>query len=664
MELRMWMYDLAREQSPTLDHMRMFCDATLEGGYNAIGLYLEHRFAYPSTQWAHGRGCLTPEMVDRLQAEYPQLQIIPFVNLLGHFEGMIYTEFGKRFREERFQGMQACPSNPEFVELAKMLVDDTIKIFKSEIIHIGGDETWQLGKCPLCAAKVTEAESNVQDQGSGNSLPNAERLTPNASGDGKAVLYGEHFGPLAKHIVASRRRPGVWGDMYLEHPTALDYMPRETLIFDWQYFKSPLETSKSFKDKGFDVVCCPTLQTYNSVWFHLPQSEENVRQAAAAAVRLDAFGVCVTTWECALFGNYETILPAIKASGELLVARTTKNKAARPGNPRSLIVEPNDQITMRDLTGDDGSIAVGVSDSVLMNALTDGYSVLLQHGSGQLDILNLESGADHGCIPIDIAPGVIRRLLLMSNIDPIRKNRDPEGEIKGTFHGEPFRFRVTAIGDIGQPDLKIINEGAGHSAFLEGYGPDQVWARLMGVDLPKVGGVFGFSPIRSSLKVRLLLESNPFLAWLYHHEELCGEKGDEALAILDHAISIAPNGAYRGVSEFVRGAIEFVRYAEQSRQAYANGLPGVATSALAPCRQIFENMEKTARANQLNNGGSLADIERCRIAKEHVERVVKRIKEYGDYSLGYLPAFEHITHPKFVPHDQAAWWLINRWANE
>jgi len=107
-----------------------------------------------------------------------------------------------------------------------------------------------------------------------------------------------------------------------------------------------------------------------------------------------------------------------------------------------------------------------------------------------------------------------------------------------------------------------------------------------------------------------------------------------------------------------------VRYAEQARQAYANGLPGVATSALAPCRQIFENMEKTARATQLNIGGSLADIERCRIAKEHVERVIKRIKEYGDYSLGYLPAFEHITHPKFVPHDQAAWWLINRWANE
>ena len=36
----------------------------------------------------------------------------------------------------------------------------------------------------------------------------------------------------------------------------------------------------------------------------------------------------------------------------------------------------------------------------------------------------------------------------------------------------------------------------------------------------------------------------------------------------------------------------------------------------------------------------------------------------GDGVLGYLPSFEHLTHPKFVPHDQGAWWLINRWAHE
>ena len=126
----------------------------------------------------------------------------------------------------------------------------------------------------------------------------------------------------------------------------------------------------------------------------------------------------------------------------------------------------------------------------------------------------------------------------------------------------------------------------------------------------------------------------------------------------------APESSTRGVSVFVRKAVEFIRFAEQARQAYANELPGLAASTLAPCRQIFEDLEKVAVASYHNAGGSKADIERCRAAKRHVEVVVSRIKQYGAGELGYLPAWEILTHPKFMPHDQGSWWLINKWANE
>jgi hypothetical protein len=543
MNLRMWMLDIAREQSPTLGDLRRYLDVTQEAGFNAVGFYLEHRFAYPSTPWSHGKGCVTPDMILSLQNEYPDLQIIPFINLLGHFEGMIYTEYGKRFREEKFKGLQACPCVPEFVDLCNQLIDDTISIFKSEIIHIGGDETQQLGACPICKEKVADWES-----------------TPGT--DGKAILYGEHFGPLASKVVEKGRRPAVWGDMFFEHPTALELIPSQTLVFDWQYFNSPLKTSRLFVDKGFEVVCCPAVHTYNATWCHLPQTEQNVRDHVAAAKRLNAAGVCVTTWECGLFGNYETLLPLIRGCGSILKGQSSQTE----------IQEESDM---------------------------------------QLDCLTPTS--------------------------PTSKN-------------QPYA------------------NAPAPKAFLDAYGKEseahEKWASLMGLELQKVGGSFAFTGTRSSLKVRLLLNANPFLCWLYHSEEFAGEVGDKALAIFNHAIAIAPNASMRGVAEFGKQAIEFVRYADQARQAYAQGLPGVAVSSLAPCRQIFENLEKVARATRLNTGGSLADIERCRVAKEHVERVMLRIKEYGDGSLGYLPAFEIITHPKFMPHDQANWWLINRWANE
>jgi hypothetical protein len=209
-----------------------------------------------------------------------------------------------------------------------------------------------------------------------------------------------------------------------------------------------------------------------------------------------------------------------------------------------------------------------------------------------------------------------------------------------------------------------IGEGAlmaAYSVESEAFG---TWARLMSEGLAGLGGMFQPGSIRSSLKCRLLLYSNPFLAWMHHAEELCGERGDQALAIFAEALRIAPTQATRGVAEFGKLAVEFVRYADQARQAYAQGLPGVAVASLTPCRQIFEQLERIAVAASLNIGGSKADIERCRAAREHVERVMLRIKEYGDGSLGYLPAFEIITHPKFMAHDQASWWLINKWANE
>jgi hypothetical protein len=528
MRLRMWSYDLAREQTPTLDFMRELCEVSVKAGYNALGLYLEHRFAYKSAPGAAGAEALQPETVRQLVSEFPNLQIIPFINLLGHMEGVLYTEQGVELAEDRFKGMQACPSNPKVHQLGWSLIADVLDAFDSEIVHIGADEIGQLGNCPLCAARLAEYELE------------------HPGGDSQAMLFGAHFGPFAEEILAAGKRPAVWGDMFVAHPTALEYLPKETIIFDWQYFSGPVETAKQFLDAGHEVVVCPTLITYAAPWLHLPQGELNVTEHAQAAEELSLLGVCVTTWECGLFGNYATILPAISGCGKILS-------------------EPPARVS---------------------------------------DWASEDQYREAHCAPV----------------------------------------------------------------LLDAYGAEsdfhEQWARRMGVELQECGGLFAYSDIRSALKARFLLYSNPFLLWLRNRDELLGPGAERALKILDQAIFFAPDQGARGVSEFVRIAIEFVRHVEDSATAYREGKPGVAAAALAPARACFDDLAKIAKATHVNAGGSLADIERCQTAKEHVERVMRRIKIYGDGSLGYLPSYETICHPKFVPHDQGNWWLINDWANE
>lgn len=661
MQLRMWTYDLAREQAPTLDHLRTFFNVTRAGGYNAIGLYLEHRFAYPSTPWAHGTGCVTPEMIAVLLEEYPEIQIIPFVNLLGHMEGFLYTENGARYAEERFKGLQADPTNADLVRLAEAIIDDTLAIFPSSIIHIGGDETWQLGAGAGSQARVKEYE-----------------LAPGV--DGKARLYGDHFGPLARRITDAGRRPAVWGDMFFDHPAALELIPRDTIIFDWQYFRGPSETSRMFREKGYDVVYCPALHTYNATWLHLPQSEENVREHAAAAVRDEAYGVCVTTWECALFGNYETILPAIRASGRILTG-IDQEHGPFPAPSDRLEFEPTVELPQYDPENPEAYLDVVFAKGFVERMLVSQIPQITAIPEGQAYQLHAHfpNRTTHfDSLPTNNAEGSFTILARAAKLASPVESEKQSGSFRVTLRGSSAEIHLTKTpateGAHWELSMKCWENGVFYSnlreapnflrAYLEEGETYEEFARLMGIELLDASGPFAFTGIRSAMKCRMLLYSNPFLFWLRNRDEILGEPGQKAWQILDHAIAVSPDAAYRGCAEFAKLSIEFVRHTEDARRLYAAGLPGEANNALIVCRQIFENFIRLAKSTNVRIGGSLADIERCLTAREHIEKVIRRVKLYGDGTLGYLPSFETLCHPKFVPHDQANWWLINRWANE
>lgn len=502
MPLRMWMLDIAREQTPTLDHLYEYAAQSLDSGYDHLGLYLEHRFAYPSTQWAHGKRAVTPDMVKNLRMEFPSLQVVPFINLLGHMEGFLNCEPGNPFRETPFRGMQGCPSNSEFVKFCEGLLDDTLAAFDSELVHIGGDETWELARCQQCLARTTESD------------------------DLKAQIYAEHFAPLAQRVAEKGRRPAVWGDMFLEHPDALASLPANSLIFDWQYHNGLKESTPKLQAHGHEVVGCPTLHVFDAAWMHADDSEQNVREVCQDAQDLNLAGVCLTTWESGLFGAYDSLFPAIAWA------------------------------------------------------------------------------------------------------------------------------------------RKVMDDPGHENSLIKTYGQSADWATLMGRDLNQLGGVFAFDGHRHRLKSRLLLYGNPFLAWKHHGEQLSGADGDKALELCEQAVQAATDDAQKCVAMFIRGAIEFVRMAEAAHRWYAQNEPEKAIKALAPARHCFETLETLAKRNNERIGGSLADIERCRIAREHCERVITRIQKYGRGELGYMPSFDTLSHPRFVPHDQACWWGVNKWGDE
>lgn len=299
------MYDVAREQAPDDGLLAELVRRSAAAGYNALGIYLEHRFAYPLAPFAAGVGCLTPARVRKLQptAARAGVRLIPFLNTLGHMEGFVRVEGGQWLAEGAAErgNAQICPSRPECVEFVERLIADALDCFTDEWIHLGGDEAHQLGQCSACAARAADG--------------------------GVARLYAEHYARLCRFVLARGRRPCLWSDMLLKHPTALDAIPRETLIFDWHYDAAPDESAALFRQRGFEVVVCPAVHSFDSAWCHLGLTQRNIDEHTAAARRLDLAGVLVTTWEYCNFSEYGSLLPLVWAAGRRLSQNVSWNDA-------------------------------------------------------------------------------------------------------------------------------------------------------------------------------------------------------------------------------------------------------------------------------------------------------------------------------------------------
>lgn len=293
MSLLAWMYDLARDQSPGVERLEDWLRRSAGAGYNALGLYLEHRFAYPSASWAAADGALTPDEARAVArtARRVGVRLIPFLNTLGHMEGFIGSRGGAWLAEgspdQPLLSLQMCPSRGECRDFARALVADALAAFDDEWVHLGGDETRQLGQCSACAERVA-------------------RLGPGG-------LYGEYCGDLCRWVLDRGRRPCLWADMVLQHPDALACIPRETVLFDWQYDKGPADTTSRLRAQGFDVVCCPALHTFDSAWCFLGLTQQNADQHAVEARERGAAGLCLTTWEFTGLSSFESVLPLVMA---------------------------------------------------------------------------------------------------------------------------------------------------------------------------------------------------------------------------------------------------------------------------------------------------------------------------------------------------------------
>ena len=208
-----WIHLDLKGMMPGRERMLRWIDWLADAGFDGIVMEYEDRLPWRTLPGLY-REALSP---DDWQAVWEQvkrcgLQLAPLMQTQGHLEWVLMHEEHAGLREDGHWS-ELCPSLPESQTLLRALLDEVIERHPdSRLIHLGGDETWHLGSCPVCRARA-------------DSLP-----------QGRLGILLEHIGGLCRHVAARRRVPMIWADMFWRTNTwSCGALPPETVLIDWQY---------------------------------------------------------------------------------------------------------------------------------------------------------------------------------------------------------------------------------------------------------------------------------------------------------------------------------------------------------------------------------------------------------------------------------------------
>ncbi|MDB5086647.1 MAG: glycoside hydrolase [Mucilaginibacter sp.] len=271
---------------------------------NTLILRVDFNYQFKSHPELRDSICLSKSDVRKLVEACKKngISIIPQINLLGHQSwasktGMllkVYPEFDENpwvkmpatAAEYKWPNADAlycksyCPLHPGVHKVVFDLVDEITEVFEAKAFHAGMDEVFYLGedKCPRCA------------------------------GRDKAVLFANEVQTIRDHLAGQNRELWIWGDRLIDGRTtgigewaasynntykAIDLIPRDVVICDWQYDQDN-QTAVYFAMKGLRVVTC----AWNRPQVAVSQVENFYRSRAISGKELKGrfYGIAETVW--------------------------------------------------------------------------------------------------------------------------------------------------------------------------------------------------------------------------------------------------------------------------------------------------------------------------------------------------------------------------------
>jgi hypothetical protein len=265
--------DLSRGPVPTLAFQEKELRTLAAYKLNVYSPYFEHTLAYDSNPLiAPPGGAMSHDDVRALvaYARRYHIDVIPEQEAFGHLHHVLkydlYAPLG-----ETAHGHVLAPDDPGSLPLIKQWFAEIDSLFPSKFVHLGADETLELG---------------------------LGRTKDRVTRDGLGPVYMDFLKQIEGALRHTGKRFLFWGDIAQGSPELVKSLPRDMIAVAWGYGAKPnaARLLRPFLDAGMETWVAPGVSGWSRVYPDNDAALKNIQAMARDGQRLGATGLLNTSW--------------------------------------------------------------------------------------------------------------------------------------------------------------------------------------------------------------------------------------------------------------------------------------------------------------------------------------------------------------------------------
>jgi hypothetical protein len=266
--------DISRGPIPTLEYTKKQIRLLAAYKVNLFALYMEHVFDFKSQPlMAPKEAALTPDQIREIvqyAAKY-YVTILPEQQTFGHLHHALKYEIYSDVAETP-HGHVLTPTNEKSYDFIRSLYSELVPLFPGPFLHIGADETFELGE--------GQTKARVDQVGLGR-------------------VYMEHLQKVHEILQPYHKQLMFWGDIAVKYPELLTVLPKDIIAVPWDYDAKPSFDNllEPYKSAGLQIMVAPGANDWNVIWPNLDVAYVNIRNFVRDGQKVGAIGMLNTTWD-------------------------------------------------------------------------------------------------------------------------------------------------------------------------------------------------------------------------------------------------------------------------------------------------------------------------------------------------------------------------------